>query len=81
MNKWHVTAHRMVMKKDIPLLKQAGLKSDFDEIVENLKINPYKDYRNFEKLHPYNQYIYSLRENAQHRVVFTINKKSRIVKI
>lgn len=71
----------MVMKKDIPLLKQAGLKSDFDEIVENLKINPYKDYRNFEKLHPYNQYIYSLRENAQHRVVFTINKKSRIVKI
>ncbi|WP_230318921.1 Txe/YoeB family addiction module toxin [Lactobacillus crispatus] len=65
----------------MPLLKQANLKDIFDEIVENLKINPYKEYRNFEKLHPYNRYIYSLRINGQHRVVFTIDKRQRRVKI
>ena len=81
MNKWRVSAHREVIKKDMPLLKQANLKDIFDEIVENLKINPYKEYRNFEKLHPYNRYIYSLRINGQHRVVFTIDKKQRRVKI
>lgn len=81
MNKWRVSAHREVIKKDMPLLKQANLKDIFDEIVENLKINPYKEYRNFEKLHPYNRYIYSLRINGQHRVVFTIDKRQRRVKI
>ena len=81
MNKWRVSAHRKVIKKDMPLLKQVNLKDIFDEIVENLKINPYKEYRNFEKLHPYNRYIYSLRINGQHRVVFTIDKKQRRVKI
>lgn len=81
MNNWRVSAHRDVLKKDVPLLIQAGLKDDYDEIVGNLKINPYKKYRNFEKLHPYHLYIYSLRENSQHRVVYTIDKKQHRVKI
>lgn len=81
MDKWRVSAHREVIKKDIPKLEQAGLKNIFDEIVENLKVNPYKEYRNFEKLHPYNMYLFSLRENNRHRVVYTIDKKNHKIKI
>lgn len=47
MDKWWVKAHRDVMKKDVHLLEQQNLKSDFDEIVENLKKNPFKQYRIF----------------------------------
>lgn len=78
---WKVMAHRDVKKKDIPLLEQANLKNDFDEIIASLKNNPFKNFRNFEKLNPKNKKIYSLRINKQHRVVYTVNKKKNEVKI
>lgn len=79
MGKWKVLVQRNVLKKDIPLLYKAGLKHNFQEIVNNLKINPFKRYRNFESLNPHNLHIYSLRINRHHRCVFTIDKKKHTV--
>ncbi|MBP2057425.1 Txe/YoeB family toxin of toxin-antitoxin system [Lactobacillus colini] len=81
MSKWRVRAYKDVIKKDIPLLLQQNLKDDFDEIVESLKENPYRDFRNFEKLNPHHKNIYSLRINGKHRLVYTIDKDKREVKV
>ncbi len=79
MEKWKIKAHRDVMKKDIPLLKQHNLKNDFDEIAKILKDNPYSHVRNFEKLEPRKRKICSMRINNQHRVVYTVDKKDHQV--
>jgi Txe/YoeB family toxin of toxin-antitoxin system len=81
LNKWQILVYRDVTKHDIPLLIKAGLKTDFDEIIASLKVNPYRTFRNFEKLNPHNLNVFSLRINAKHRVVYTINKRKKIVKI
>ncbi|MDR2976772.1 MAG: Txe/YoeB family addiction module toxin [Streptococcaceae bacterium] len=80
-NEWTVIPHREVKKTDIPLLEKAGLKSDFDEVVKILKANPYQRVRNMELLKPKNKQIYSMRINIQHRVIYTIDKAHKIVKI
>jgi Txe/YoeB family toxin of toxin-antitoxin system len=81
LSKWKVLVHRGVTKHDIPLLQQSNLQADFDEIVCSLKINPYRSFRNFEKLNPHRLNIFSIRINAKHSVVYTINKDQHIVKI
>jgi len=78
---WIILPHREVKKNDIPLLEQLGLKSDFDEIVDILKKNPYQQVRNMEVLQPRQKKIYSMRINLQHRVVYTVDKENKIVKI
>ena len=81
MTKWTVIPHRDVKKADIPKLEKVGLKQDFDEIVKILKKNPYSRERNMELMKPKNKQIYSMRINIQHRVVYTIHKQDKIVKI
>lgn len=78
---WRVRAHKDVVKKDVPLLKQQHLNNDFEEIISSLKQNPYHEFRHFEKLNPHHKNIFSLRINSQHRVVYTIDKANREVKI
>ena len=78
---WTLLPHREVKNKDISLLKESGLKEDFDEIVAALKQNPYQQIRNMELLKPQQKKIYSMRINIQHRVVYTIDKKNKIIKI
>lgn len=81
MSDWTVLPHKAVKKEDIPKLEAAGLKTDFDEIVALLKENPYSRQRRMEKLNPKNKEIYSMRINIQHRVVYTIDKPNKVVKI
>ena len=78
---WTVIPHRDVKKADFQKLEKAGLKNDFDEIVEILKKNPYSRERNMELMKPKNKQIYSMRINIQHRVVYTIHKEDKVVKI
>ena len=68
-------------KIDISLLERSVLKDDFDEIVKALKEKPYQRIRNMELLQPRNKQIYSMRINVKHRVVYTIDKENRVVKI
>ena len=72
---WKVAAHKDIKKKHLPLLKQAGLLDDFEDIVKILKNNPYEQVRNNKVLQPKEKKMYSMRINGQHRVVFTIDKK------
>ncbi len=81
MSEWIVIPHRLVKKEDIPKLESARLKQDFDEIVSVLKNNPFNRKRNMEHLNPKNRSLYSMRINIQHRVVYTIDKRKKIVKI
>ena len=81
MTDWAVIPHRSVKKEDIPKLERVGLKGDFDEVVGILKKNPYSRERSMELMQPKNKQIYSMRINIQHRVVYTIHKEDKIVKI
>lgn len=63
------------------MLEQAGLLEDYRAIVQILRENPYHPVRNNEVLQPRHKKIRSMRINRQHRVVFTINKKDKVVTI
>jgi Txe/YoeB family toxin of toxin-antitoxin system len=76
-----VIPHRNVSKNDIPKLENAGLKIDFDDIVLILKSNPFLRVRNMELLKPKNKRMYSMRINEKHRVVYTVDKVAKVVKI
>lgn len=78
---WRVLIHKEVKKKHLPLLEQAGLLNDYQEIVEILKENPYQQVRKNELLQPKHKKIRSMRINGQHRVVFTIDKDRKTVTI
>lgn len=81
MGEWKVSAHKEVLKKHLPLLEQAGLKKDFDEIVRILKENPFSTKRRREKLQPKQKDLYSMRLNSKHRVVYTVDQETKTVKI
>ncbi|WP_063558329.1 Txe/YoeB family addiction module toxin [Lacticaseibacillus paracasei] len=78
---WQVIPHRDVKQKDVPLLQKAGLFTDYMQVIETLKENPYSRAHNQEILQPKSKRIYSMRINGQHRVVYTIDKKKHLVKV
>lgn len=80
-DEWTVRVHKEVKKKHIPLLEKVNLLTDYDEVIEILKRNPFTRVRNFEKLNPKHKEIFSMRINSKHRVVYTVDKKSKIVKV
>ena len=60
---------------------QAGFKDKIDSLVELLKENPYEDYPPFEKLLGNMKGAYSRRINRQHRLVYMVYEKEKIVKV
>lgn len=81
MNEWKVLIYKDVKKKDLPKLKQTNLLDQYEEIIGILKKNPFENVRRFEKLNPRNKHIYSMRINGTHRVVYTVDKENKVVKI
>ncbi|HDL0583045.1 TPA: Txe/YoeB family addiction module toxin [Staphylococcus aureus] len=68
-------------KLGLKKIKHPYLKKTFIEIVETLKNNPYKITQSFEKLEPKYLERYSRRINLQHRVVYTIDDRNKVVLI
>lgn len=68
-------------KGDLKKIKQSHLKDSFLDVVETLKRNPYDPSQSFEKLQPYSSGRYSRRINSQHRVVYQVDEKNKIVNI
>lgn len=68
-------------KSDLKRVKHSNLKNSFDEIVKQLKADPFKTNQGFEKLQPPIAKKYSRRLNVQHRVVYIIDKENKIVSI
>ncbi|MBN4077370.1 Txe/YoeB family addiction module toxin [Sulfobacillus acidophilus] len=68
-------------QKDAKKLKQSGLKSKAQKMLEVLKNNPFQNPPQYEKLVGDLKGAYSRRINIQHRLVYQVLEKERIVKI
>ncbi|MFD1431131.1 type II toxin-antitoxin system YoeB family toxin [Lacticaseibacillus yichunensis] len=73
---WKVVPYRDVKRKEEDLLKRAGLFERYLEVINTLKENPFSSDHQRELLTPHAKQIYSMRINAQHRVVYTVDKKT-----
>ena len=80
-----MTAYQVVIKnsakKDLKKIKQSHLKENFNEVVQELKENPFAPTQSFEKLQPSSAELYSRRINQQHRVVYKVDEDARRVEI
>ncbi len=67
--------------KDVKKLKSVGLSDKARKLIELLKENPLMTPPSYEKLSGDLDGMYSRRINIQHRLVYTINKEDKIVKV
>ena len=68
-------------QKDAKKIAESGLKSKVETLLEILKTNPFKTPPSYEKLLGDLSGAYSRRINIQHRLVYQVLEKERIVKI
>jgi len=68
-------------QKDAKKLAQSGLKEKAQGILDILEKNPFEPFPPFEKLVGDLAGAYSRRINIQHRIVYQVLKKERIVKV
>ena len=68
-------------KKDAKKAASSGLKSKIEEILEIIEQNPFEDYPPYEKLVGKLEGAYSRRINIQHRLVYQVYEKEKIVKV
>lgn len=68
-------------KKDIKAIQSSGLESKVKELLALLKTDPLTEYPPFKSLVGDYKEAYSRRINIQHRLVYEIFKKEKIVKI
>ncbi|EFH93529.1 Txe/YoeB family addiction module toxin [Finegoldia magna] len=67
--------------KDIKNLKSAGIEKKAKMLVELIKQNPYQTPPYYEKLQGELKGAYSRRINIQHRLVYEVFEKEKIIKI
>lgn len=67
--------------KDAVKVKQAGLKENVEKLLGILEENPYKNPPPYEKLVGDLAGCYSRRINPQHRLVYTVYEKEKVVKV
>lgn len=68
-------------QKDAKKVKQAGLKEKVINVIEILKQDPFQNPPPYEKLRGDLSGAYSRRINIQHRLVYQVIKKDKIIKI
>ncbi|GBE08165.1 plasmid encoded toxin Txe [bacterium BMS3Bbin11] len=68
-------------QKDAKKVNQSGLKSKAQKLLEAVKENPFQNPPPYEKLVGDLTGAYSRRINIQHRLVYQIYEKEKIVKI
>jgi Txe/YoeB family toxin of toxin-antitoxin system len=68
-------------QKDAKKVNQSGLKDNIQKIIEILQNNPYQNPPPYEKLLGDLTGSYSRRINIQHRIIYQIYEKDKIVKI
>jgi Txe/YoeB family toxin of toxin-antitoxin system len=77
---WELVYHKQA-QKDAKNLLSAGLKEKVLKILEILKKSPFQNPPPYEKLIGDLTGAYSRRINIQHRIVYQVYEKERIVKI
>ena len=78
--KWQILFTRHA-QKDAKKLASAGLRHKAEELLEVLSVNPYQNPPPFEKLVGDLSGAYSRRINIQHRLVYQVLEKEKIVKV
>jgi toxin YoeB len=68
-------------KKDAKKLSESNLKKKAQEILKVLEGNPFREYSPYEKLIGDLTGAFSRRINIQHRIVYQVYQKERIVKV
>lgn len=68
-------------KKDAKKAASAGLKSKIKVLLEIIKENPFEEYPPYEKLVGNLEGAYSRRINIQHRLVYQVYEKEKVVKV
>jgi len=67
--------------KDSEKAQKSVYKDKIEELLKIIKNNPYQTPPPYEKLQPPKDNIYSRRINVQHRIVYHINDKEKIITI
>lgn len=68
-------------KKDAMKAASSGLKSKIGDLLEIIKENPFEEYPPYEKLVGNLEGAYSRRINIQHRLVYQVYEKEKIIKV
>ena len=68
-------------QKDAKKLSSSNLKKQAEEILETLKEDPFKEYPPYERLIGDLTGAFSRRINIQHRIVYQVYNKEKIVKV
>ena len=68
-------------QRDAKNIRKSGIKNNIQKIIEILQKNPYQNPPPFEKLLGDLSGSYSRRINLQHRLVYQVYEKEKIVKI
>lgn len=80
MNEYKVVYTKLGLKEK-KYAVQAGFKDKIDSLLAILKENPFEAYPPFERLLGSMKGAYSRRINRQHRLVYMVYEKERIVKV
>lgn len=68
-------------KKDAKKAASSGLKSKIEDLLEIIKYDPFQEYPPYEKLVGNLEGAYSRRINIQHRLVYQVYEKEKVVKV
>ena len=68
-------------KKDAKKAASSGFKSKIENLLEIIKEDPFEEYPPYEKLAGNLEGAYSRRINIQHRLVYQVYEKEKIVKV
>jgi len=68
-------------KKDAQKAASSGLKPKIEVLLEILRIDPFQDYPPYEKLVGNLEGAFSRRMNIQHRLVYQVYEKEKVVKV
>ena len=68
-------------QKDAKKAGKSGLKNNIEKIIDIIRNNPYKNPPPFEKLLGDLTGTYSRRINLQHRLVYQVYEKEKVIKI
>lgn len=73
--------YRKQVVKDIPKLRAIGLSNKAKNLIDIIRLNPFQNPPPYEKLIGDLQGAYSRRINIQHRLVYQVLEKEKIIKI
>lgn len=67
--------------KDVEKLKESGLAKKAKQLIDLIKINPYKTPPSYEKLVGDLSGAYSRRINIKHRLVYSVYEEEKTIKV